>query len=106
MKPRAAIICLILALGLLTAPVPSPGQEAGKVYRIGFLAVGPAPTDKTPHNCPVQGDPNWQAVLGVLRERGYIEGRNLLIECRWTEGRDERAAALAAELVRLQIDLL
>ena len=41
-----------------------------------------------------------------LRERGYIEGQNLVIECRYTEGRDERAPALAAELVSGKVDLL
>jgi putative ABC transport system substrate-binding protein len=41
-----------------------------------------------------------------LRERGYIQGQNLIIECRWTEGRPERAPALAAELVSLKVDLL
>jgi putative ABC transport system substrate-binding protein len=41
-----------------------------------------------------------------LRERGYIQGQNLVLECRYTEGRDERAPALAVELVRLKVDLL
>ena len=41
-----------------------------------------------------------------LRERGYTQGQNLVIECRYTEGRDERAPALAAELVNLKVDLI
>jgi putative ABC transport system substrate-binding protein len=41
-----------------------------------------------------------------LREHGYLQGQNLLIECRYTDGRDERALALAAELVSLKVDLL
>jgi putative ABC transport system substrate-binding protein len=41
-----------------------------------------------------------------LRERGYVQGQNLVIECRYTEGRDERAPALAAELVNLKVDLI
>ena len=41
-----------------------------------------------------------------LRERGYTPGQNLVIECRYTEGRDERAPALAAELVNLKVDLI
>jgi putative ABC transport system substrate-binding protein len=48
----------------------------------------------------------WQAGLAGLRERGYIQGQNLVVECRWTEGRQERAAALAVELVRLKPDLI
>ena len=44
--------------------------------------------------------------MEALRERGYIQGQNLVIECRYTEGRDERAPALAAELVSLKVDLI
>jgi putative ABC transport system substrate-binding protein len=104
MKPRAAIISLTLAL--LAAPLPSEGQQRGNVYRIGWLAVGPGPTERTSHNCPVRGDSYWQALVGALRGRGYVEGQNLVIDCRWTEGRDERAPTLAAELVSLKVDLL
>ena len=100
-----------LALGLLAAPVPSDAQQSGKVYRIGWFG-NPAPQDRTAQGCPVKGTPNWQAwplwqaLVEGLRERGYIEGRNLVIECRWTEGRPERAPALAAELVSLKPDLI
>jgi len=59
-----------------------------------------------PPNCPIQGDPRWQAWVTGLREHGYILGQNLVIECRFTEGRDERAPALAAELVSLKVDLI
>jgi len=105
MKASEAVLSVILALILLAAPVPSDGQQPGKVYRIASLAVGPSPVVRTPKNCPVQGNPHWQALLGALQARGYIEGQNLLIECRWTEGQDERAPALAAELVSLKVDL-
>ncbi|MFI5340489.1 MAG: ABC transporter substrate-binding protein [Candidatus Methylomirabilales bacterium] len=104
MKPSEAVLSAILALGLLAAPVPSPGQQPAKVYRIGWLST--RRYEPPPQNCPLKGSPYWQAWVEGLRERGYIPGQNLVIECRFTEGRDERAPALAAELVNLKVDLL
>ncbi len=106
MKPSEA--ALSVALALLAAPGPSPGQQPAKVYRIGYLSANtpPAPTDTSPQHCPIQGWANWQGIVAGLRERGYIPGQNLVIECRFTEGREERAPALAAELVNLKVDLL
>jgi len=106
MKPRTVVLSVILALALLAAPIPSPGQQPAKVYRIGYLVAGLAPTNTTPQDCPIKGSPLWQAFVKGLRECGYIPGQNLVIECRYTEGRDERAPALAAELVSLKVDLL
>ena len=108
MKPSAAVLSVILALVLLAASVPSDGQQPATVYRIGYLRVDipPGPTDTTPQHCPIKGGPYWQAWAEGLRERGYLPGQNLVIECRWTEGREERAPALAAELVSLKPDLL
>ena len=97
---------IILILALLAAPVLSYGQQPGKVYRIGYLGAGTAPTEQTAHHCPSQPDPYWQALVEGLREHGYMPGQNLLIECRYTEGREERAPALAAELVSLKPDLI
>jgi len=105
--PRA--ICIVaLALSLLAAPVPSPGQQPGKVYRIGYLGNNAfAPTEEIhPQRCPVTGAPSWQAFMAGLRERGYVPGQNLFIECRWTEARAERAPGFASELVSLKPDLL
>ncbi|HSB77208.1 MAG TPA: ABC transporter substrate-binding protein [Candidatus Methylomirabilis sp.] len=106
MKPNAAVLSVILDLALLAAPVPSPGQQPAKVYRIGNLQADPAPTDQTPEHCPVKGSPLWQALVEGLGERGYIQGQNLVIVCRYTGGRLERAPALAAELVSLKPDLI
>ena len=106
MKPSVAVLTVSLALTLLAAPVPSPGQQPGKVHRIGWLSGGLKATDATPQNCPRKGGPFWQAWVEGLRERGYTPGQNLVIECRYTEGRDERAPALAAELVNLKVDLI
>jgi putative ABC transport system substrate-binding protein len=98
----------LFALAVLAAPVPSPGQQPAKFYRIGLLHgfTPPPPTDTPPQQCPRKGGPWWQAWVEGLRERGYIPGQNLVIECRGTEGRDERAPARAAELVSLKPDLI
>ena len=105
--PRA-IILIALALALYVVTVPSHAQQPGKVYRIGFHGGDMfAPTeDKPPQKCPVTASRNWQAWVAGLREHGYVPGQNLVIECRWDGGRYERAPALAAELVRLKVDLI
>ena len=100
MKLRGVALTFILALALLAAPLPSDGQQPAKVYRIGFLMGGPATSVS-----PTQAR-NREALVEGLRERGYIEGQNLVIERRYTEGQDERAASLAAELVSLKPDLI
>ncbi len=109
MAPRTSL-CLLLALVFLTAPALSPGQDLKKAYRIGYLGIGtpPAPANATPQQCLVQGIPRgtWQAFMEGLREYGYVPGQNLVIDCRWTEGRAEPAPALAAELVSLKPDLI
>ena len=78
---------VFLALALIEAPVPSLGQQAAKVYRIGYLGTGsPEPTDQTPQQCPIKGRPAWRAMVEGLREHGYLPGWNLVIECRWPGG--------------------
>ena len=106
MKTGAAALSLLLALALFAVPAPSSGQQPGKVYRIGWLGTNSGGGEIDAHHCPIQGLDTWQAGLEGLRERGYLRGQNLLIECRWTEGRSERAADLAWELVSLQPDLI
>jgi sugar phosphate isomerase/epimerase len=93
MKLRAAALSVILALVLLAAPAPSGSQRPTKVYRIGFLNISAAGYETDPHHCflPGKGTPNWQAWVEGLREHGYIQGQNLVIECRYTEGHEERA---------------
>jgi len=101
------LFIVALVLGLLAAPLPSDAQQPGKVYRIGWLSnAPPAATDTTPQHCPITGNLNWQAWLEGLRGHGYLPGQNIVIDCRYTEGRAERAPALAAELVSLKVDLL
>jgi putative tryptophan/tyrosine transport system substrate-binding protein len=105
MKPGEVVFSIILVLALLVAPVPSDGQQSGKVYRIGLLSAG-IPADKSPQGCPIKDNPFWEAFVEGLRERGYNQGQNLFIACRYTEAGDEHAPALAVELVRLKVDLL
>jgi putative ABC transport system substrate-binding protein len=103
-QPSAAVLTVSLALTLLAAPVPSPGQQSAKVYRIGRLAAGRAEID--PRICPATGNAFWQTWIEALRERGYVQGRNLVLDCRYTEGREERAIPFASELVSLAPDLI
>jgi putative ABC transport system substrate-binding protein len=70
--------------------------RAEKVPRIGFLAVG----TRSGRAFLIDG------FLQGLRERGYVEGQNILIEYRFSEGRNERLPELAAELVALNVDLI
>ena len=85
-----------LAGGLLAAPRASEAQQAAKIARIGLLAGNLAASP--PH---VLG-----AFLQGLRDLGYVEGRNVVIEYRDAEGRFERLPALAAELVALKVDVI
>jgi putative ABC transport system substrate-binding protein len=105
-KPREAVLTAILALALLAAPLLCHGQQPAKVYRIGWLSGSDPPTTETNREgCPLVGGPTWQAWVAAMRERGYVQGQNLVVICRWTEARDERSPAFAAELVKLKVDL-
>ena len=80
----------------MAAPPSSLAQPSAKIRRIGFLGTGTA-----------AGTAGWvEALRGGLRELGYVEGRNLSIEYRWADGKYERAPELAAELVRLKVEVL
>jgi putative ABC transport system substrate-binding protein len=83
-----------IAGGLLASPRASEAQRA-KVYRIGQLSTG------NPRSSPI-----FQAFEEKLRELGYAEGQNLIIEFRYAEGRTERLPGLAAELIRLNVDVV
>ena len=85
-----------VTLGLLAAPLAAAAQQAGKVYRIGILETIPA----------AQNAANLAALRKGLRDLGYVEGRNLIIEYRSADGRAERFPDLASELVRLKVDLI
>ena len=85
-----------LAGGLLAAPLTAEGQQPGRVARIGYLAANLAVADPRTREAFLQG----------LRDLGYVEGRNLLIEYRDAAGKTERFPALAAELVALKVNVI
>ena len=85
-----------VAGGLFATPLGARAQPAGKVYRIGILEPIPA----------AQNLANLDALRKGLRDLGYVEGRNLVIEYRSADGRAERFPDLATELVRLKVDLI
>ncbi len=85
-----------LAGGLLAAPLAAEAQPAGKVYRVGVLETAPM----------VLNAANLEAFRQGLRELGYVEGQNLVIEYRSADGRADRFPDLANELVRLKVDLI
>jgi putative ABC transport system substrate-binding protein len=98
MKAGTAALGVALALGILAAPLATGAQPPVKIYRIGVLANA-LPTAP-------QAVRLWEAFAEGMRERGYIEGQNFVFERRSTEGRLERSASLAAELVGLKVDLI
>ena len=87
-------------LGLLTAPLAAEGQEhkAGTVYRLGMLVPGARPASSFPTTASL--------LPLLLRELGYVEGQNLVIERRFAEGKLDRLPGLARELVQLRMDVL
>jgi putative tryptophan/tyrosine transport system substrate-binding protein len=89
-------LVVVLALSVTLTPLAAEARQAAKVYRIGFLGLSSA-TDYTR---------NLEAFRAGLRDLGYEEGRTILIDYRWAQGRVERLPGLAAELVRLNPDVL
>jgi len=83
-----------LALGLLAGPLPTEAQKAGKVYRIGFLSDAS------------RMRPNFEIFRQGLRELGYIEGQNIVIEWRLAGRKPDRLAEMAADLVRQKVDVI
>jgi putative ABC transport system substrate-binding protein len=81
---------------LLALCASAPAQQPKKVPRIGYLASADAATDST----------RFEAIRLALRELGYTEGQNIAIEHRYAEGKRDRYSELAAELVRLKVDLI
>ncbi len=90
------LVTLTVALVLLAAPLAAEAQRAVTPPRVGYLGFGSASADA----------PLREAFRQGLRERGWIEGQNVVIESRWAEGRLDRLPDLAAELVRLKVDVI
>ncbi len=82
-----------ITFGLLAAPVGAEAQPAGNVPRIGYLGSSPAP-----HLV--------EALRQGLRDLGYVEGQNIIVEYRWSRGIIQQLPELAADLVRLNVRLI
>ena len=101
---RAALVrmnrrtLLMGCVTLLAAPLIAAAQPPERVFRIGLLG-GSSPTSPGSRHI-------WQAFFQELQDRGYVEGRNLVVEGRYYGDELERLPALAAELVRLQVDVI
>jgi len=94
MKIRITVLALIALLFALCSP--SQAQQPKKVHRIGYLTVAPLSSNVG----------RIEAFREGLRELGYVEGQNIVIEWRSAEGKFERQGELAAELVRLKVDVI
>src|SRR6266481_7602541 len=93
---KAAILSILVAVAVLAVRVLAEAQQPKKVPRIGFLATVSPSTISSRVDSFRQG----------LRELGYVEGKNIVIEWRYGDGKLDRLPALAAELVRLKVDVI
>ena len=92
---RLIELAIVFVLNLTLGPLALEAQPTAKIARIGYLAIDQA---ASPHL--------REAFLQELRDLGYVEGRNLVIEYRSAEGKSEQLPALAAELVALKVDVI
>lgn len=97
------VVSLIVAVVMLVAPPASGAQSAGRVYRVGFILTT-TPVAEMAGSDPVHQP--FRAFVHTLRELGYQEGRNLVLERRSAEGQFERLGGITAELVALKSDAL
>src|SRR5215831_16581589 len=89
-------LAVVLTLGLTLAPLAADGQQSGKVYRIGYITVPSRETAGAVAN-------TFQL---ALRELGWIEGQNVVVDYRFADSNLERLPEFAAELVRLRADVI
>src|SRR5215475_14500106 len=93
---KKAAVPILVAVILLTVAVVTEAQQPKKVHRIGYLS----------NSDPASESPRSEAIRLALREIGYIEGQNIATEFRYTEAKLDRLPELAAELVRLKVDII
>src|SRR6266481_1782027 len=93
---RAAVRSILVVVVLLALGVIAEAQQPKKVQRIGYLSIGDPATEST----------RTEAIRLALRELGYIEGQNIATEYRYARGKFDRVPELAAELVRLKVDII
>src|SRR5207249_7235695 len=94
---RTLALMVAIAVGILAAPLAAGAQRSAKIPRIGVLV--PAEPDSP-------NEPNVAAFRRGLRDLGYIDGQNIAVEYRWAHGQAARYSTLAAELVRLDLNLI
>jgi putative tryptophan/tyrosine transport system substrate-binding protein len=97
MRLKPITLVVTLALVILTAPLAVEAQPPTKVHRVGLLLTAFAPS---------QPSPLFEAFEQTLRDLGYVEGRNVILEYRYAEGSEERLRDQAAELVQLPVDVI
>jgi len=97
---RAVGVTAILALGIVGMSLLAEAQQPSRVPKVGYLLPGAVSAPSAPRH------PNLTAFLNGLRELGYVDGRNIVIEYRYAERRFDRFPNLAAELVRLKVDVI
>jgi putative ABC transport system substrate-binding protein len=95
-KMKMKIRVLALSAILFALSYSASAQQPKKVPRIGYLSVSDAATDSA----------RSEGIRLALRERGYIEGQNIAFEYRYAKGKLDRFPELAAELVRLKVDII
>jgi putative tryptophan/tyrosine transport system substrate-binding protein len=93
---KAGVLSILFVMVLLALAVVAQAQQPKKIPRIGFLIA----------RSPSANAPRIEAFRQGLRELGYVEGKNIIIEWRYAQGKLDRLPALAAELVRLKIDIV
>src|ERR1044071_7074274 len=93
---RAAVPSILVVVVQLALGVIAEAQQTSKVPRIGYLSNTDAASEST----------RSEGIRLALRELGYIEGHNIATEYRYAEGKQDRQTALAAELVRLKVDVM
>src|SRR5262245_64974944 len=93
---QAFIILAVVTLRVLITPSATQAQQIGHVPRVGYLGTSSASLEVELVKAFREG----------LRDRGYVEGQNIVIDYRWAEGNDQRFPDLVADLVKLKVDLI
>jgi len=88
-------LAVVLTISLTLAPLAAEAQQAGKVYKIGYLSAYSA-----------QRSPTLNSFLQGLHDLGYVEGRDFVMEYRWAEGHQDRLPEFAVDLVRAKVDVI
>ncbi|HEY8242188.1 MAG TPA: ABC transporter substrate-binding protein [Casimicrobiaceae bacterium] len=95
MNRRDAVVALV-ALGAAAGSRATSAQQPGRIWRVGYLALGEAALNSDTSGAFVKG----------MRDLGYVEGKNLVVEWRFADGKFERLPDMAADLVRLKVDVI